>query len=146
MKELLYTIELNCSKKQVWTSLTYKENYKKWASAFASNPTYNGKWEEKEVIEFIDIGTGGTKAILEKVQPCSLISARHFAIITPEGKEDRESDSAKKWNGTIEEYNLEEKNQVTKLSIKIITHEDFSQMYEVCWPKALETLKELCEK
>jgi len=53
---------------------------------------------------------------------------------------------AKEWTGAKEAYQFSEQNGVTTLKVTIETIEKWAGMFEEGWPKAVEKLKELCEK
>jgi hypothetical protein len=63
-----------------------------------------------------------------------------------DGIEDTESESARKWIGCTETYELREVGGGTELRIIVSTHEDYEKMFNDCWPKALELLKDICER
>ena len=146
MKTLEYVIKINAQKNTVWETMLDKETYREWAKGFSSESQYQGEWKEGTYITFIDPNMGGTKAVLEEVIPYSRIRAKHVSTIDKKGVEDTESEVALNWIGTIETYLLDEENGVTKLTITTEAHESFEKMFAECWPKALELLKDLCEK
>ncbi len=145
MVNLNYSITIKASKDTVWKTMLDSKTYKQWAKAFSSDSQYIGSWVQGTSIKFIDPNMGGTKAILEVVEPCDRIAAKHVAIIREDGTEDRESETAKKWIGVTERYQLEETNGTTQLFVEMQVHEDFVSMFAESWPKALELLKTLCE-
>ena len=146
MKTLNYSIRISAPKERVWNDMLDLERYRRWARAFSQNSQFDGEWREGAYIKFIDPDMGGTKAILEQVTHLERIQARHVAIINRDGSEDTDSDVAKKWAGITETYSLSEAKGVTDLSVEIRTHEDFEEMFNDGWPKALGLLKEMCEE
>ena len=146
MKTLKYEIEINAPSKVVWERMLEPETYKEWAKGFSSESQYNGEWRQGTYINFFDPNMGGTRALLEKVVPCREIFARHVAILDKEQNEDNEGDFAKKWIGSTESYSFNETDGVTTLSIITETDEAFEKMFSDSWPKALELLKEVCER
>ena len=145
MKTLNYSIKINAPKQKVWNTMLEKESYKKWASAFSTDSQYEGEWKQGNYMNFYDPNMGGTKAILEIVDHPNKILAKHVAILSKDGVEETKSEIAKKWIGAKEEYTFTEKDGKTELKIEIKTHEDFAQMFNEGWDKALKLLKELCE-
>ncbi len=147
MKKLRYFIMINASKEKVWYTMIGPETYKQWVKAFSSESQYKGEWKEGEHIIFFDPNMSGTKAILEKVTPYENILVKHVALVNKEvTSEDTESNVAKSWIGTTESYNFEEKDNSTKFSVEVNTHEGFVQMFEDAFPEALQLLKGLCEQ
>lgn len=146
MVKLKYDTEIKASRAVVWETLTDSEKFKQWVKAFSPNSYYDGVWKQGTYIKFLDSNMGGTKAILEIVEPHNRILAKHVSTITKEGVEETTGDMASKWIGTIEDYALIENKGKTHLDITIETHNDFVDMFESGWPKAIKTIKELSEK
>ncbi len=146
MKELSYSIQIHAPKEKVWNTMIDLESYKLWVKAFSPNSYFEGQWKQGETVKFIDKDVGGTKAILEIVEPYRHIFAKHIASINKDGSEDTQSEAAQKWIGATEAYHFVEENHVTKLSIDMHAHEDYEKMFNDAWPEALQALKELCEK
>jgi uncharacterized protein YndB with AHSA1/START domain len=145
MKTLNYSIKIDAPKQKVWNTMLEKDSYKKWAQAFSPDSQYEGEWKQGSYMNFFDPNMGGTKAVLEIVQPPNKILAKHVAILSKDGVEETKSEIAKKWIGAEEEYTFYETDGVTELKIEIKTHEDFAQMFDEGWDKALKSLKDLCE-
>jgi hypothetical protein len=145
MKDLHYTIDINASIERVWDVMLSLDTYKKWAKPFSPHPQFEGVWEEGKMITFIDPGLGGTKALLEIVDPFHHIRAKHIAMISYDGSEDVDSSVAQEWIGTIEEYFFIQSGDVTTIDVRMHVHENFVDMFENSWPDALESLKKLCE-
>ncbi|MBL1214782.1 MAG: SRPBCC domain-containing protein [Ignavibacteriae bacterium] len=145
MQTLHYSVKINASIQNVWNTMLEKDSYKKWASAFSAESQYEGEWKQGNYINFFDPNMGGTKAVLEIVDSPNKILAKHVAILSKDGVEDTESEIAKKWIGAEEKYTFSETDGVTELNIEIKTHEDFAQMFDEGWDKALVLLKDLCE-
>jgi hypothetical protein len=146
MKRINYKVKINKSKDVVWDTMLNPDTYMSWASAFSPNSQYKGEWKEGSFIDFFDPDMGGTRALLEEVRPYEYIQALHTAILNREGEEDRQSDIAKKWIGVTEAYSFSENDGITELTIDIETHEDFEQMFNEGWAKALPKLKAICER
>ena len=146
MKTLNYSVKINASKEKVWNVLIGKETYKKWEKAFSPESQYDGEWKQDNHMNFFDPNMGGTKALLKIVDHPNKILAKHIAVLSKDGVEDKVSEVAKKWIGAEEEYTFYETDGVTELKIEIKTHEDFAQMFDEGWDKALKLLKDLCEK
>jgi hypothetical protein len=67
-------------------------------------------------------------------------------VLLEGGTEDRDSEMAKSWAGTLEEYTFSEKNGVTDLSVSMTIYPQWEKMFNNDWPKALAALKDLCEE
>jgi uncharacterized protein YndB with AHSA1/START domain len=146
MKTLKYETEIAASPAVVWKTMLAPDTYREWTKAFSPNSRYEGEWIEGTTIKFIDPGKGGTKALLERVVTEKQIHANHIATIDKDGVEDSESEMARKWVGTTENYELSECAGGTKLTVVTVVDTSFAAMFADCWPQALQCLKELCEK
>jgi uncharacterized protein YndB with AHSA1/START domain len=146
MEKLKYQIEIARDRETVWKMITELDSYKRWASAFSANSQFVGSWEEGKYIDFVDPAFGGTRALLEEVVQPERIRARHTATVSAEGNPDTESDAAKKWIGSREEYTLRETEDGTLLVVDMYCHQDFVGMFDEAWAKALPLLKSLCEQ
>lgn len=146
MQKLEYSITINAEPSRVWNTMLEPGKYEQWVKAFSDGSTFEGKWEQGAAVRFVDPSMGGTKAILEIYRPYECILAKHVAIVTKEGEEETETDVAKQWIGTTEKYIFSEQDGGTKLTIEMSTHASFVEMFNSCWPKALDTIKALAEE
>jgi len=126
--------------------MTDKSVYPQWAKAWGEGMDYKGEWKEGEHIAFFDQSQGGTKVHVEKLVPNELIKTTHVAMVNTEAAEIELSDEMmKKWIGSKENYYFKaEGDSTTLLEVEMITDEAFEEMMQA-WPKALESLKEICE-
>ena len=75
----------------------------------------------------------------------------HFVTIQHKGlvqgnTEITEGPEVEKWANGIENYTFEEINGTTTLTVDLDTDEDFIEYMNETYPKALDKLKEICEK
>ena len=145
MKQLDYSIRIEASNSHVWETMLEREKYEQWVKAFSENSTFEGTWEQGGTIHFVDPNLGGTKAILEIFEPPNCILAKHVALIGKDGIVDTTSEAAKQWIGSTEKYIFLEHEGHTDLKIEMNTDEAFEEMFNTCWPEALENLKALSE-
>ena len=146
MKHVRYEIDIHASVSSVWNTLIEAETYEVWVKAFSPNSYFEGEWVQGSEIRFLDPDMGGTKAVLEIVEPEKHLAAKHIALISKEGEESTSGEMADKWLGTTEDYVLTKVGDASKLVIEIKTHEDFVAMFNDAWPKALASIKKLSEK
>jgi hypothetical protein len=123
--------------------------YRVWTEAFASGSHYVGAWSKGSKILFLgpdpDTGKlGGLVARIAENRLHEFISIEHLGVVQ-DGKEDTTSDAVKAWAGAHENYSFKEKNGVTEVAVDVDAAEDFKEMFEGMWPKALQKLKELAE-
>ena len=76
-------------------------------------------------------------------RPNEFISLRHLGYIV-NGAEDTSSEAIRAWAPAYENYTFTATPQGTKLTVDQDITEEFASMPED-WPKALRTLKALCE-
>lgn len=146
MKNLNFNTKISAPVKKVWGTMLKQDTYKKWTNAAWPGSMYVGEWQQGENIRFVGANGSGTLANLTTVEPYKHIKAIHTAILLEGGTEDRDSEMAKSWVGSIEEYTFSEKNGVTDLSVSMTIYPQWEQMFSNDWPKALAALKDLCEE
>jgi uncharacterized protein YndB with AHSA1/START domain len=145
MKKLSYSISIDAHRTHIWNTILAPGKYEQWVKAFSDNSSFAGKWGQGETVRFVDPNLGGTKAIVEIFEPYDRIVVKHVAMIAEDGREETDSDIAKQWIGTIEKYVFAEHNGQTTLTIEMDTHQAFVDMFDACWPKALEKIKIISE-
>jgi uncharacterized protein YndB with AHSA1/START domain len=145
MKNLTFSAKISAPVKKVWDTMLSQDTYQKWTAAAWPGSMYVGTWQQGENVRFVGANGGGTLANLIAVEPYKHIKAIHNAILLEGGIEDRDSEWAKKWVGSIEEYTFSEKNGVTELLVSMTIYPEWEKMFNNDWPKALAALKDLCE-
>ncbi|MDJ0782679.1 MAG: SRPBCC domain-containing protein [Desulfosarcinaceae bacterium] len=145
LQTLRYSIRIDAARSHVWDTMLAPDTYAQWVSAFSPDSRLEGTWEQGATVRFVDPNMGGTEAVLDVVDPHRCIRARHVAMVTQAGEVDTTSEAARQWIGTTETYLLSEAEGVTQLTIEMATHSAFVEMFDECWPKALEKIKALCE-
>ena len=146
MQTLIYEARINAPATAVWNTLTEPDKYRQWVKSFSADSYFDGEWTQGTYIKFLDPNMGGTRAFIESLEPDNHILVRHVSLISKEGEESTTGEIADKWIGTTEDYRLNQDQDTTLLQITIVTHVDFVQMFEDCWPLALETIKALSEQ
>ena len=146
MERLQYEISIAAPAAKVWRTMLEKETYLQWTANAWPGSTFQGEWKEGEQIRFVGADGSGTLAEIEEIKPFEKIFARHVAVLLPGGKEDRTSDAAKGWGGTIEAYSFKEEGGNTKVTVIIETAPEWRQMFDDTWPSALEDLRKIIER
>ena len=143
MKKVRYQIEIDCPKEKIFSIMLDKERYRKWTAEFNPTSHYEGSWEEGSKILFLgETETGekaGMQSLIEKHIPNEFISIKHLGMLE-KGKETAFD------NELYENYYLEEKGNSTLLKVEMDTEDDWVDYFKNTWPKALQKLKEVCEK
>jgi hypothetical protein len=82
---------------------------------------------------------------VQECRPYERISIEHLGVVQ-DGKEDTTSDAVKGWAGAHENYTFKETDGVTEVLVEMDSADEYKEMFQSTWPKALQKLKELAEK
>ena len=152
MKQLQFKISINASVTKIYDfmlGISSKSTYEQWTSLFNPTSTYDGNWEKGSKILFLGVNEKGEKGgmvsrIAENI-PNRFVSIQHYGLLKAD-KEITEGPEVEKWANGFENYSFEENNGITTLTVDLDTTEDFIDYMNETYPKALDKLKELCEK
>ena len=152
MKKVQFKVSINAPANKIYDfmlGIKSKLTYEQWTSLFNPTSTYEGSWDKGNKILFIGVDEKGEKGgmvskIAENI-PNRFVSIQHYGIIKAE-KEIREGPEVEKWANGFENYTFEENNGTTTVTVDLDTNEDFLEYMNQIYPKALDKLKELCEK
>lgn len=152
MKKLQFKVYINAPVTKIYDFMLgnkIKSTYEQWTSLFNPTSTYEGSWEKGAKILFIGVDEKGEKGgmvskIAENI-PNQFVSIQHYGLIKAD-KEITEGPEVEKWANGFENYTFEEKNGNTTVTVDLDTTEDFLDYMNQTYPKALDKLKELCEK
>jgi uncharacterized protein YndB with AHSA1/START domain len=136
---LHYTVDIDAPRERVWTVLWDDKTYRDWSSAFMEGSHAEGDWKEGSKIQFLDPSDNGMAAIIEKMVPNERMTFRHIAEI----KEGREQPAPSSWANAREEYTLKDNGRGTTLTVDADAADEYKEMFEKAFPKALQRLKEL---
>lgn len=150
MQKVNFSIFINAPREKVWDVMLGDETYRKWTKAFNEGAYYKGSWDEGSKILFLGMAKDGTgeEGMVSRIKENRLhefMSIEHMGIVK-DGVEDTDSDEAKKWAPSYENYIFKEKNGGTQLSVEMDVEEEYKSMMKEMWPKGLEIIKELSEK
>ena len=123
-----------------------KPTYELWAAEFSEWSTYQGSWEKWSEIRFVDPEGMGMIAEIAENRLYEYVSIHHLGEI--------QYDDA--WIVTEYEYEwawqenytfTQQSDGTTELNVELTNiPDDYADMFNEMWPKALEILKGLCEK
>lgn len=148
MDKLHFSIVINAPKEKVWDIMLDDKTYRQWTEAFMPGSYYKGDWSKGSKILFIGPGENGDMGMVSRIkenQKYKFISIEHYGVVK-DGKEDTSSDEVKAWAGAHENYTFKEKNGATEVLVDMDIVEEYKEMFEGMWPKALKKLKDLAEK
>lgn len=144
-QKLHFETFINASPSKVWATMLSKDTYGKWTKAFDPSSTFEGTWGKGSSMKFISsTGDGMLSQIAENI-PHQFLSIRHLGMIV-NGAVDTLSEQVEPWTHSSENYTLTQSNGGTKLEIDLEIPDEYKQMFEEMWPKALLSLKGICEK
>lgn len=152
MKKLQFKVSINAPVTKIYDlmlGINSKSTYEQWTALFNPTSTYEGSWDKGNKILFIGVDEKGEKGgmvarIAENI-PNKFVSIQHLGLVKS-GKEITEGPEVEKWAGGYENYSFEELNGTTTVTVDLDTTEDFTEYMNQHYPKALDKLKELCEK
>ena len=145
-KTLTFEISVKAPKQVVWEKMLSDETYRVWTAPFGKGSHFVGSWEEGGKIKFLGPGgEGGMISEIAESRPFDYISIRHLGEIV-NGVEDTTSEKVKAWAPAYENYSFADEDGGTKLTVQLDTLADWEQFMNDTFPKALEVLKEICER
>ena len=152
MEKLQFIVSINAPVTRIYDfmlGISSKSTYEQWTSLFNPTSTYEGKWDKGNKILFIGVDEKGEKGgmvsrIAENI-PNQFVSIQHYGLFKAD-KEITEGPDVEKWANGYENYTLEENNGTTTVTVELDTTEDFLGYMNQTYPKALDKLKEICEK
>ena len=152
MRKIQFKININAPVTKVYNfmlGINSKSTYEQWTALFNPTSTYEGNWEKGTKILFVGVDEKGEKGgmvsrIVENI-PNRFVSIQHYGMVKA-GKEITEGPEVEKWANGLENYSFEENNGTTTLTIDLDTADEFLDYMNESFPKALDKLKELCEK
>ena len=152
MKKLQFKKEINAPASKVFDvmlGITNKTTYEQWTALFNPTSTYEGSWTKGSKILFVGTDDKGEKGgmvseIFENI-PNKFISIRHYGLVRAD-LEITEGPEVEKWANGFENYTFEENSGTTIVTVDLDTTKDFLSYMNETYPKALDKLKDMCEK
>lgn len=145
MKKLHFSIEINAPKEEVWKTLWTDATYRKWTEVFGAGSYAESDWNEGSKILFLDSNANGMYSVIDQMVPNEFMSFKHLGEVKNR-KELPNDEKSKSWSGAKETYTLKQTGEITTLNVDMDIEEDFEQMFQDKFPKALQQVKELSEK
>ena len=152
MNKLQFTISIHAPVAMVYANMlgtNSKSTYEQWTSMFNPTSTYEGSWDKGSKILFVGVDEQGEKGgmvsrIVENI-PNRFVSIQHYGLLKAD-EEITDGPDVEKWANGFENYTFEENNGITTVTVDLDTVEEFVDYMNEHYPKALDKLKELCEK
>ena len=102
-------------------------------------------WKKGNKIRFLGPGNEGMISLINENVPEEFMSFKHLGVVV-NGKDDVESEQAKEWKGSMENYSLKAIGGKTELTVNIDISPSFVEYFVSAWPNALQRIKELSEQ
>jgi len=124
--------------------------YRQWTRPFNEGSRYEGKWDTGSEMRFIGVDengkeSGGMYSRIKEARPYEFVSIEHLGMINDSGEIDTTSDEVKKWAPSYENYTFKEKVGGTEVLVELNINDEWIDMFNDMWPKALAKLKEIAE-
>lgn len=156
MQKLHFTIQIQAPKEKVWDTMLQDATYREWTKPFNAGSRYEGSWDEGSEIKFVGSDEngheyGGMYAKIKENKLHEFISIEHLGLIGLDGTINTTSDEVKKWTPAFENYTFKEIADGefaggTEVLVDVDSNDEYKEMFETMWPKALQALKALAEK
>ena len=152
MKKLEFKVNISAPVDKAYDfmlGISNKFTYEQWTSIFNPTSTYEGSWGKGSKILFFGIDDNGEKGgmvskIIDNI-PNQFVSIQHCGLL--KGNEEiTEGPEIEKWANSFENYTFTNDNGSTTVTVNLDVIEEFLDYMNTHYPKALEKLKELCEK
>jgi hypothetical protein len=118
--------------------------YREWSAVFMPGSYFKGDWSEGSMMQFLGPsptgeGEGGMVSVVKENRPEEFISLEYHGEIFNGVETTYE-------NPGYENYTLKDAEGGTEVLIDLLMLPDeFAEMFNDSWPKALEKLKEIAE-
>lgn len=150
MQKINFSIQINAPKEKVWDTMLEDVTYREWTTPFHEGSYYKGDWSEGSKMLFLGPDEaskkdGGMVSRIKENRKYEYISIEHLGMVI-DGVEDTTSEEVKKWTPAFENYSFKEKDGGTEVSVEIDVNDEYKEMFENMWPKALLKLKEIAER
>jgi uncharacterized protein YndB with AHSA1/START domain len=144
MEKMHFSIIINAPKEKVWDTMLDDETYRQWTEVFMPGSHYVGDWSEESKMLFLAPDENGKMSgMVSKIKenrPYEYVSIENI------GEVDNGKEEIKEWAGALENYTFNEIDGKTEVLVDVDTNDEFKEMFQDIWPKALQKLKELAEK
>lgn len=149
LTKLRFEILIQAPVEKVYQWMLADEQYRLWTAPFHPGSFFKGSWEKGSKILFLGPDSNGNlggmvSRIAENI-PNKFVSIEHLGMVQGD-KEITTGPEVESWAGSHENYSFELKNGATHLSVELDMVAEFQGMFDETWPKALQILKEICEK
>lgn len=144
MKKLVFTQHINAPKEKIWPSLWEDKNYREWTRVFQEGSHAVSDWKLGSKVHFL-AGNNGMYSEIVDLIPNEYMSFRHIGNIK-DGVEMPVEEETAVWSGSHENYRLISEPGGVRLEAELETTEDWENMFNDLFPKALAIVKDIAER
>lgn len=145
IEKLTFSIEINASTATVWHNLWDSDSYKIWTGTFCDGSYYSGELKQGNRVHLLTPIGEGMYSDVFFVKENEKFVFQHIGNIK-NFKEQPIDEATSQWTGCFESYTLTQNGNKTELKVEVDTIKEYMNFMKNTFPKALEKLKELCEK
>lgn len=150
MKATHFEIDIKASRQKVFDTMLGKESYSEWTSVFNPSSYYEGSFEEGAEIHFIGLSEEGKKegmvGIVRSLRSPNFVSMEYIGVFYGD-KVVTEGAGMEDFIGSTETYRFEGVDEsATRVLVDLDVPDEYEDYFNKAWPKALEKLKEMCER
>lgn len=138
------SIDINAPRESIWHVLTNDSLLRDWYTAFQEGSYAETDWKEGSKVIFRDREGNGMIGKIAVNKPHEIISTEFQGMLV-NGKEDTESQEANNIKGYFETYRISGTGNNNRLDIELDTSDEYADMFNNMWDKALQRIKELAE-
>jgi uncharacterized protein YndB with AHSA1/START domain len=140
-----FDILIQAPRQHVWATMLDAPTYEQWTSAFCEGSHFKGTWDEGATIRFFDPASHGMVSEIAAHRPAEFVSIRHLGFIQ-DGKDDTTSEAVRAWAPSYENYTFIDEAGGTRVKVEMDAFAGYEDMMARTWPRALQALKDLCER
>lgn len=149
MKVLEFKIDINTTVENVYNSMIDDTKFIEWISVFSPNFSFKGSWNKGETITYISPDKNGSiNGMISRIEnniPNQLIHIQPIGILE-DGVEYLRGEKVEGLDQFYEKYTFGSNENSTIVTIETSVYEDLEDYFSVMWPRALDKLKEICER
>ena len=149
MKQLTFDTTINAPREKVWQVLFGTDTYPKWTRIFSEGvgegeSRAETDWKKGSKARFVGGSGDGMLSRISDSVPNEYMEIIHEGTIM-NGQEDYATIEAGGWGGAKETYTLKDAGGKTELHVHTDMMDEYVEMFNTMWPKALDTVKQLSE-
>lgn len=145
MITLKYDIKIHATAQRVWNVLWDTHTYSKWTQSICETSQMQSDWKIGGETLFEDANGDGMIATITELEQFKKVVFKHLGILK-NGMVDTTSTETQEWNGTFEQYHLDEHDGITTLHAEIETVEEYREMMDRGFQQGFAVVKSLAEQ